>query len=106
MILQQVDINGAKDALDAGTATFVDIRDPRSHAQARIPGCRHITSQEAMDALVNEIDKDAKVIVYCYHGNASQGAALYLQQRGFANVSSMSGGFEAWRQTYEVESTE
>jgi thiosulfate sulfurtransferase len=52
---------------------------------------------------VENIDKEAAVVVYCYHGNSSLGAAAYFIENGFKNVASMSGGFEAWRQVYEYE---
>lgn len=99
----EIDIHAAKEALDAGSATFVDVRDPGSHAAAHIPGCRHIASQEDVDTLGEELNRDDPVIVYCYHGNASKGAVLFLKQKGFTNVQSMTGGFEAWRTTYAVE---
>ena len=74
-----------------------------SHAAAHIPGCRHIASQQDVDALDDELDLADAVIVYCYHGNASKDATLFLKQKGFTNVHSMTGGFEAWRAAYAVE---
>ena len=99
----EIDIHAAKAALDAQSATFVDIRDPQSHATGHIPGCRHITSQEDVDALGEELKSDDPVIVYCYHGNSSKGATLFLKQKGFKNVQSMTGGFEAWQAAYPVQ---
>ena len=99
----EIDIHAAKEALDAGTATFVDVRDPASHAAADSRGCRHIARQLDVDALEDELDLADAVIVYCYHGNASKDATLFLKQKGFTNVHSMTGGFEAWRAAYAVE---
>ena len=36
------------------------------------------------------------IIVVCYHGISSQGAANYLNEQGFEDVYSLDGGFEAW----------
>ncbi|MGL5628515.1 MAG: rhodanese-like domain-containing protein, partial [Plesiomonas shigelloides] len=44
------------------------------------------------------------VIVMCYHGNSSQGAAQYLVNQGFDEVYSLNGGFEAWRKVAPVVS--
>lgn len=96
----QIDIDGAKELLDADGAVFVDIRDAGSHAAACIPGSTHIASQEDLDAFCSKTAKDAEVIVYCYHGNSSKGATMYLNQQGFTNARSMAGGFEAWRTRY------
>jgi thiosulfate sulfurtransferase len=101
--IPEIDIHTAKEALDTGSATFVDIRDPGSHAAAHIPGCRHIASQQDIDALDKELNREDAVIVYCYHGNASKGATLFLKQKGFTNAHSMTGGFEAWRAVYAIE---
>lgn len=100
----EIDIHDAKEALDGSSATFVDIRDPGAHAVAHIPGCRHIVSQEDVDALRQEVNANDLMIVYCYHGNSSKGATLFLQEQGFTNVHSMTGGFEAWRAVYDVDS--
>ena len=48
-------------------------------------------------------DFDRPLIVACYHGNSSQGAAAYLAHQGFAEVYSLDGGFELWRATYPNE---
>ena len=46
---------------------------------------------------MQQTDFETPVVVVCYHGNSSQGAAQYLAQQGFETVFSMDGGFEAWR---------
>ena len=45
-------------------------------------------------------NQQAPLIVCCYHGNSSQGAAAYLASIGFAETYSLDGGFDLWRQTY------
>ncbi|MGL5597426.1 MAG: rhodanese-like domain-containing protein, partial [Aeromonas sp.] len=52
-----------------------------------------------------EVDVDTPVIVMCYHGNSSQGAAQYLLQQGYDEVYSLDGGFEGWRSTFPVETS-
>jgi thiosulfate sulfurtransferase len=98
----EIDIHKAKQLLDAGQATFVDVRDPGSYSAAHIPGARHLTDQNVMQ-FVEGADRQRPVVVYCYHGNSSRGGAAFLQSKGFAEVYSMSGGFEAWRRVYPNE---
>lgn len=40
------------------------------------------------------------LMVMCYHGNSSRGAAQYLLHQGFDEVYSVDGGFEAWLRAY------
>ncbi|MAG32723.1 MAG: thiosulfate sulfurtransferase GlpE [Deltaproteobacteria bacterium] len=103
MNVPEIDLEDAKQAFDGGGATFMDIRDPKSHAQAHIPGAHHLTSKGDMDQLCADTAFDATVIVYCYHGNSSKGVTQYLLDQGFTNVQSLTGGFEAWRLSYDVE---
>ena len=102
MEIPQIQINRAKEKLDRREALFVDVRDPGSYRAAHIPGAVHLHDGNVQE-FVENIDKEAAVVVYCYHGNSSLGAAAYFIENGFKNVASMSGGFEAWRQVYDYE---
>lgn len=102
MEIPQIQIHDAKLKLDQKQSLFVDIRDPGSYRAAHIPGALHLHDGNIQDFL-QKTDKDQPVVVYCYHGNSSLGAAAFLLENGFKDVASMSGGFEAWRQAYESE---
>ena len=102
MEIPQIEIHQAKERLDQDQAVFVDIRDPASYRAAHIRGALHLHDGNVQE-FVQNTDKDKPVVVYCYHGNSSLGAAAYFLENGFKNVASMSGGFEAWRQVYDHE---
>lgn len=82
---------------------LVDVRDALSHRVARLPGALHLDNQSVQD-FIEEADKSRPVLVYCYHGHSSQSAAAWLADKGFAEVYSLDGGFEHWRQHQPVES--
>lgn len=103
MDIPQVQIHEAKNKLDQKHCLFVDIRDPGSYQSAHIPGAVLLHDGNVQEFIQNT-DKNAEVVVYCYHGNSSLGATAYFIENGFTNVASMSGGFEAWRQVYAHES--
>lgn len=103
MDIPQIQIHEAKKKFDLKQCVFVDIRDPGAYGAAHISGALHLHDGNVQEFIQNS-DKNADVVVYCYHGNSSLGAAAYLIENGFKNVASMSGGFEAWRQVYENES--
>jgi thiosulfate sulfurtransferase len=103
MDIPQIQIHEAKKKFDEKSCLFVDIRDPGSYRQAHIPGAIHLHDGNVQEFLQNTV-KDQAVVVYCYHGNSSLGATAFLIENGFTDVASMSGGFEAWRPTYETAS--
>ncbi len=75
---------------------LVDIRDIQSFSQAHPEQAFHLTN-DTMVSFMDEVDFEQPVIVMCYHGISSQGAAQYLLHQGFEQVYSLEGGFEAWR---------
>jgi thiosulfate sulfurtransferase len=100
--IPEIPIHEAKKKLDQKRSVFVDVRDRASYSAAHIPGAVHLHDGNVQEFLQNT-DKQTPVVVYCYHGNSSLGAVAYLRENGFKDVASMSGGFEAWRQSYEHE---
>jgi thiosulfate sulfurtransferase len=83
-------------------AVVVDIRDPQSFASGHITDARHLDNYSLADFIAHA-DLDRPLIVACYHGNSSQGAAAYLASQGFTEVYSLDGGFELWRATFPTE---
>jgi thiosulfate sulfurtransferase len=77
-------------------AILVDIRDPQSFTTAHAASALHLTNDTASTVL-GRIDYDQPILVMCYHGISSQGAAQYLINQGFEQVYSVDGGFEAWQ---------
>lgn len=83
----------------AGEAVLVDIRDPQSFAAGHPPGAFHLTN-DSLEAFIRQHDLGHPVMVMCYHGNSSKGAAQYLLQRGFNAAYSIDGGYEAWQKAF------
>ena len=99
---KEIGTHQTKEKADAGEANIVDIRDPGSYAMGHIPGAQHISDANVANFVANT-DKGKPLIVYCYHGQSSQGAAAYFAQQGFREVYSMAGGFEAWNYVFPSE---
>ena len=91
----QIDFDRARELLRGGDATFVDVRDAGSYKAKHIPGAIHL-DDSTVGKFVDDTAKDARVVVYCYHGNSSLGATAYLQEQGFTSVASLIGGFTHW----------
>ncbi|QKJ85280.1 thiosulfate sulfurtransferase [Paramixta manurensis] len=82
--------------LQQGQAILVDIRDPQSFEAAHASGAFHLTNG-SLNNFLQQTDFETPVLVMCYHGNSSKGAAQYLIGQGFEQVYSIDGGFDAWR---------
>ncbi|OOE91117.1 thiosulfate sulfurtransferase [Salinivibrio sp. AR647] len=80
---------------DQQNAVLVDIRDPQTFQVAHPQEAYHLTN-DTLVAFMDQVDFDQPVLVMCYHGISSQGAAQYLINQGFDTVYSVDGGFEAW----------
>jgi adenylyltransferase/sulfurtransferase len=76
--------------------TLLDVRDLHEVNLGKIPGTVHISRGNLESKIEAAIPRTAHVIVYCASGNRSVYAADTMQQMGYANVASMSGGFRGW----------
>ena len=75
---------------------LLDVREPNEWAMGRIPGAMHIPRGVMESAIETRVPRDREVVIYCASGNRSALAADVLQQMGYAQVSSMSGGIRGW----------
>lgn len=103
MSWQRISLEDGARLLQERAPVVVDVRDEPSFLAGHIPGAVRLDGQSAAD-FVEQHDKHRPVLVCCYHGNSSQGAAAWLATRGFQEVYSLDGGFEAWRWNHPVES--
>ena len=86
------------DGLSPGDAVLVDVREESEWEQGYLPGAVHISKGYVEQAIEAEVpDRDTQVILYCAGGVRSLFAAQALEQLGYTNVASMSGGFQAWK---------
>ena len=94
-----ISVELAQQRLAEGEALLVDIRDPQSYEAGHAKGAFHLTNG-TLNGFMQQADFDTPVFVMCYHGNSSKGAAQYLINRGFEQVYSIDGGFDAWRAAF------
>ncbi len=84
-----------------GSVTIADIRDEQSFNQGHIEGAFRVDAHNISD-FIQQADLDRPLIVCCYHGHSSIGAANFLEQQGFEDVYSMNGGMCEWGLTQET----
>jgi rhodanese-related sulfurtransferase len=95
--IREVSPAEAKKILDAKEGVvFLDVREPNEWNLGRIPGAVHLPRGNLESKLEGMVDRSRKIVVYCARGNRSALAALTMQQMGYEDVASMSGGFQTW----------
>ncbi|WP_194438111.1 thiosulfate sulfurtransferase GlpE [Vibrio fluminensis] len=92
---QHIDVQKAHELMQRDQAHMLDIRDPQSFAVAHASQAFHLTN-DSINQFMQDADFEEPILVMCYHGISSQGAAQYLVNQGFEQVYSVDGGFEAW----------
>lgn len=90
---------GAQTLLAAPDTQLIDIRDSSSFEAGHIERAVRIDNDNVGNFIATA-NKSAPLIVCCYHGISSQNAAQFFVEEGFAEVYSLSGGFEGWKSAY------
>lgn len=91
----QITAEQLKRRIDAGEQPMLlDVREPMEVRIASIGG-KHIPMGQIPSRL-DELDRNAEIIVYCHHGNRSQRVVDFLYGNGFGNVKNLVGGINAW----------
>jgi sulfur-carrier protein adenylyltransferase/sulfurtransferase len=85
-------------ATELGRAAFLDVREPDEYDQGAIRGAVHVPRGQLEFNVEGRLpDKSVRVVVYCAAGVRSAFAARTLQELGYRDVVSMSGGFNRWK---------
>ena len=84
------------DRLIAGTNDYriIDLREPEAYAKDRIPGAENVPMTALPSAHWAPTDP---VLLYSEDSERAAQAWLYLKARGFRRVSTLAGGYAAWR---------
>lgn len=75
-------------------ALVLDARDAQAHTQGHLPGSLRLDGRNHEPLLLRE-RKTRPVLIYCYHGNASQTYASMFRDFGFTDVADVIGGWHA-----------
>jgi len=93
-------------SIEARGALLLDVRSDEEWRLAHIPGALHVPLSQ-LDARLPEVAPDRKrpVVTYCAVGARSLRALPTLDELGYEDAVSMSGGIVAWQELgYPVES--
>ena len=91
----EIEIEEAAEALRAGTARLVDVRDEWEFRRRRVPGALLVPLGQLPQRAAG-LPRDKRLLVICEHGERSLVAAEYLRRVGFDGAASIRGGTSAW----------
>ena len=88
----------AREAQDTEGAVWVDVRRQDEWDEGHIPGAIHIPRGSLESRIESRVpDHGAPVVLYCASGDRSALAAKSLEELGYENVVSLTGGFTDWK---------
>ena len=80
-------------------AKLIDVREDNEFAAGHAAGAKHLGRGIIERDIVQTFpEKDTELILYCGGGYRSALSADMLQKMGYTNVSSMAGGWKAWKE--------
>jgi rhodanese-related sulfurtransferase len=98
--MQNLSPTALKALLDTGSITLLDVRTDEELELARLDGAVHIPLAE-LSARSGELNPLAPIAVLCHHGVRSELAGRLLERNGFADVSHLIGGIDAWSEAVD-----
>lgn len=76
---------------------LIDVREADEWERCRLPGAELLPlSQFPAIAAERLTDRAEPLLVYCHHGVRSGRVVDFLLRSGFADVTNLAGGIEAW----------
>ncbi|HWB86267.1 MAG TPA: molybdopterin-synthase adenylyltransferase MoeB [Bryobacteraceae bacterium] len=97
----EIDPVEVKAKMDRGdNFVLIDVREPHEYQICNIPTAKLIPLGEVPRRL-NELDKNADIVIHCKSGVRSARACGILKQAGFQHVRNMRGGILAWSDTVD-----
>lgn len=98
--IREVEAPDVKRVIDGqgSGAAIIDVREQSEWVQGHIPGATWIPRSYLELRIEDAVpEREREVILYCAGGTRSALAARSLRELGYDNVSSMAGGFSAWK---------
>lgn len=96
--IKEVNPNDTNELLQENRARLIDVREKNEWDEGFIPGATHVP-RGFLESRIEEAvpDKNTPLVVYCAGGVRSAFATKTLQEMGYTNVVSMSGGYNGWK---------
>src|SRR3989440_10369045 len=96
--VREVDTAAAAEAIARPGTVVLDVREPDEYEQGALPGALHVERGNLESKIESRVaDRSTPIVIHCASGIRSVFAAKTLQDLGYTDVVSMSGGFNKWK---------
>jgi sulfur-carrier protein adenylyltransferase/sulfurtransferase len=97
--IEEVDAVRARELLDSSEPPLlVDVREPDEWSEGHVPAAIHVPRGNLESRIERAApDRARPIVLYCQSGNRSAFAAKTLDELGYENVVSLSGGYTDWK---------
>jgi sulfur-carrier protein adenylyltransferase/sulfurtransferase len=96
--VDEVDAPRGRELIDSREPLVLDVREQDEWDEGHLPGAIHIPRGNLESRIERAApDRSRPILVYCAAGNRSAFAAKTLEELGYEDVVSLSGGFTDWK---------
>lgn len=78
---------------------LLDVREESEYETANLGG--HLVPLATLDEQIDELDRDARILVHCRSGHRGAQAVEQLRSAGFEDAWNVNGGLVAWSDEYD-----
>jgi len=79
-------------------AVVLDTRILSEYAEERIPRARFAGNHEKLNGLVDSLDRETPLFIYCeYEDRSNTVCNILTKEKKFENVYKLEGGYEMWK---------
>jgi rhodanese-related sulfurtransferase len=98
--IHEISVEATLERLNSGEgARLIDVREDHEWMEGHAAGAEHLSKGIIERDIERAVpDKGTELILYCGGGYRSALAAEVLQRMGYYDVSSMAGGWKAWKE--------
>lgn len=94
---KRISVSEARDLINGGEVTVVDVREGWEYANGHIPNARHVPLARIIQAAQQNVEGDNLIFV-CEVGQRSAVAAEFAAALGKQQLYNLEGGTSAWRE--------
>jgi len=98
---KSISVSDSKQLIAEQQPMILDCREVKDYQAGHIDNAMHVHEQ-LRDTLLKKGDKQRPLLIYCYHGHASEHLAEMFGDFGFQQVYSLSGGYTDWKQHHSA----
>src|SRR2546423_6772877 len=96
--IREVDTAAAAEAISRPGTVVLDVREPDEYEQGALPGALPVERGNLESKIESRVtDRSTPIVIHCASGIRSAFAAKTLQDLGYTDVVSVSGGFNKWK---------